>query len=208
MPLFITFEGGDGAGKTTQVRLLVAHLEAAGRQVVAVREPGGTALGEQIRPWVKGVELAPETELLLFSAARAQLVREVIRPALAQDKVVVADRFADSTVAYQGYGRGLPLELIRAVNQAATAGLKPDITFLLDLPAEKGLDRTGAKAPRKDNPTESKFERETLDFHRRLRSGFLRLAGEEPRRILVLDASNPVEQIAAAVWARVERLLA
>ena len=207
MSLFISFEGGDGAGKTTQVRLLVERLKSAGQEVAAVREPGGTALGEQIRPWVKGVQLAPEAELLLFGAARAQLVTEVIRPALAAGKVVVADRFADSTVAYQGHGRGLPLELMQAVNRAATGGLKPDVTFLLDLPVEEGLQRTGPAGKRKDNPAESKFEREEVGFHRRLRSGFLRLAKEEPRRILVVDATRPVEEIAARIWARVQPYL-
>ena len=207
--LFITFEGGEGAGKSTQVALLAQRLRASGNPVIAVREPGGTPLGEQVRPWVKGQRLAPQTELLLFAAARAELVATVIAPALAQGSVVVADRYADSTVAYQGYGRGLPLDLVRAVNQAATGGLSPDITFLLDLPAEDGLrranDRLQESATSDDGHT--KFEQEDIAFHRRLRSGFLRLAKEEPHRILVMDAGKPPEAIADAVWRHVASLL-
>lgn len=172
-----------------------------GHDAVPVREPGGTRLGEEVRRWVKGVEVAPEAELLLFAAARAELVAEVVRPALAAGKVVIADRYADSTMAYQGYGRRLPLDLVRAVNRAATGGLMPEITFLLDQPVEQGLARV-------DDAGQSRFEREGIAFHRRVRSGFLKLAGEEPRRILVVDAAQPAERIAAAVWERVQPLLA
>ncbi|MSQ25192.1 MAG: dTMP kinase [Dehalococcoidia bacterium] len=207
--LFISFEGGEGTGKSTQAALLVQRLRASGATVVAVREPGGTPLGEQVRPWVKSQRLAPQTELLLFAAARAELVATVIAPTLAQGSVVVADRYADSTIAYQGYGRRLPLDLVRAVNQAATGGLAPAVTFLLDLPAEEGLRR--ARARLQQNATgddgHTKFEHEEIAFHRRLRSGFLRLAKEEPHRILVMDATRPADAIAAAVWRRVQPLL-
>ena len=205
MGIFITFEGGDGTGKSTQVRLLAARLQEQGRPLVGVREPGGTTLGEQIRPWIKGVHMAPETELLLFAAARAQLVREVINPALASGKTVIADRFADSTIAYQGHGRGLSIDLVRAVNQAATGGVRPALTLLLDLPAEAAIARANDRPL--NSLSESKFEREEIAFHRRVRSGFLKLAAEEPGRILVMDASKPPEQIAEAIFRRVQALL-
>jgi dTMP kinase len=214
----------------------VARLQEAGHAVVSVREPGGTPLGEKIRPWVKSVEdIAPETELLLFTAARAQLVATVIEPSIRANKVVVADRFADSTVAYQGYGRGVALELVRAANRVATGDVIPDITFLLDQPAEDGLTRVGAgqndgkskashhpgqlqmgmgddagaqqKAARIEEPHHSKFEHVKVAFHRKVRSGFLKLAGEEPNRILVMDAAKPEAAIAEAVWQRVEARL-
>ena len=207
--LFISFEGGEGAGKSTQAALLLQRLRAQGVPAIAVREPGGTPLGEQIRPWVKGQRLSPQTELLLFAAARAELVATVIAPALAQGSVVVADRYADSTIAYQGYGRRLPLDLVRAVNQAATGGLAPTFTFLLDLPAEEGLTRARARLEQGTTADDgyTKFEREEIAFHRRLRSGFLHLAKEEPHRILVMDAAKSTEAVAAAVWRRVQPLL-
>lgn len=221
MSLFISFEGGEGAGKSTQAAALVARLQESGHDVVLVREPGGTSLGEQVRRWVKSVGIPPETELLLFAASRAQLVAEVIRPSLQAGKIVIADRYADSTVAYQGYGRRLSLDLVRAVNQVATGGLLPDRTFLLDLPAEQALERVGKpqlglalEGQRRHEPGrleeagQSRFEREGLAFHRRVRSGFLKLAGEESQRVLVMDASQPPERIAEAVWAHVQALLA
>jgi dTMP kinase len=222
MGLFISFEGGEGAGKSTQAALLTTRLQEVGQAVVSVREPGGTPLGEKIRPWVKGVEMTPQTELLLFAAARAQLVATVIRPSLQGGKIVIADRFADSTTAYQGYGRGLPLDLVRAANQAATGGVMPDLTFLLDQPAEQGLQRIGEaqlglplgddeeqgnSRGRMDDAAQSKFEQQGLAFHRKVRSGFLKLAGEEPHRILVVDAAKLEEEIAEAVWQRVETRL-
>ena len=205
MGLFITFEGGEGTGKTTQVVLLTQRLRETGLDVVAVREPGGTPVGEDVRRWVKGEALAPETELLLFAAARAELVSHVIRPSLAAGNIVIADRYADSTMAYQGYGRGLSLDTVRSVNQAATGGLTPDLTFLLDLPVEEGLQRAGG---RQDGTHETKFEREAMAFHRRLRSGFLKLVKLEPERILLVDAAKPPEAIAGAVWTHVQPRLA
>lgn len=217
MSLFISFEGGEGSGKSTQAELLKARLEAAGHAVTAVHEPGSTLVGDRIRRLVKGVEVSPKTELLLFAAARAELVATVIKPSLAQGRVVIADRYADSTVAYQGYGRRLPLDLIAAVNAIATEGLQPAITFLLDVPVEEGLRRTGvtraslfvedAGEQRGEDETQSRFERETVAFHRRVRSGFLKLAGQEPSRVLVVDGGKPKGEIAEAVWQRVERLL-
>ncbi|MBI3743535.1 MAG: dTMP kinase [Chloroflexi bacterium] len=217
MSLFLSFEGGEGAGKTTQVALLAKRLQQEGYDVVPVREPGGTRLGEEVRRWVKGVAISPNTELLLFAAARAELVAQVIKPSLDEGKVVIADRYADSTVAYQGHGRRLPIEMVKAVNAVATGGLMPKLTLLLDQTAEEGLDRVSktpqlgfadaGKAKRMDDAEQSKFEQENIAFHRRVRSGYLKMAGEEPQRILVVDATRPVEEIARAIWLRVEMLL-
>ena len=204
MSLFISFEGGEGAGKSTQITLLAERLRSKGLAVVTVREPGGTTVGEEVRRWVKGVKLSPETELLLFAAARAELVAQVIRPSLQEGHIVLADRYADSTLAYQGYGRGLSLELVRAVNQAATGGLTPSLTFLLDLPAEEGLARADG---RPNEPGQTKFEEEDLAFHRRLRSGYLKLVKQDPNRILLMDSSKPAGQVAEAVWRSVAPLL-
>ena len=221
MALFITFEGGEGSGKSTQAARLRARLEAQGLQVVSVREPGGTTLGENLRRWVKGVDLSPGAELFLFAAARAQLVAEVIRPSLALDRTVLADRFADSTIAYQGYGRGLALDLVHTVNLAATQGITPDLSVLLDLPVEEAMQRLVSpqlnlslggerqdEAGRAEEIGQSRFERESLAFHRRVRSGFLKLARQEPHRVLVVDASPSAEDIAAAIWRRVQPLVA
>jgi dTMP kinase len=206
---FVTFEGGEGAGKSTQVAALSGRLEQAGRTVVTCREPGGTALGERLREALfatseGGTEgepaPSPEAELLIFNAARAQLVREVIRPALDRGEVVICDRFADSTLAYQHFGRGLDRKVVDAVNHAATGGLLPDLTILLDLEPDEGFART-------DRRTDY-LEREDLAFHRRVRRGFLELAVEQPDRWLVLDATKPEMQITHAAWERVEGLLA
>ena len=221
MGLFISFEGGEGAGKSTQAELLRVKLEAERYEVVSAREPGGTTLGENIRRWLKGVRVSPQAELMLFAAARAELVSQVIRPCLALHKIVIADRFADSTIAYQGYGRQLPLELVHAVNRAATDGLSPDLTLLLDMPVEKGLQRVGSPQlellvdeeadkghGRLEEAGQRRFEQESAAFHRRVRSGYLKLVRQEPDRMLVLDASKPAQVIANAVWERVQPLLA
>lgn len=190
---FITFEGIEGSGKTTQMQLLRDWLQARGEQVLATREPGGTAIGDRIRAILldpNHTEMAAETEILLYSAARAQIVRQVIRPHLEQGWIVVCDRFFDSTLAYQGYGRGLPLDILRDITAFATGGLVPDLTFYLDLPVEVGLRRKA------QTPAEwTRFEAETLAFHRRVRKGYLELASAEPRRWVVLDAGQPAELI-------------
>lgn len=190
---FITFEGIEGSGKTTQMQLLRDWLQARGEQVLATREPGGTAIGDRIRAILLDpihTEMAAETEILLYSAARAQIVRQVIRPHLEQGWIVVCDRFFDSTLAYQGYGRGLPLDILRDITAFATGGLVPDLTFYLDLPVEVGLRRKA------QTPAEwTRFEAETLAFHRRVRKGYLELASAEPRRWVVLDAGQPAELI-------------
>ncbi|MFH0914174.1 MAG: dTMP kinase [Chloroflexota bacterium] len=199
--MFITFEGGEGCGKSLQTRALYRRLVRLAVPVVLTHEPGGTRLGERITRWLKWSkeELSPLTELLLFNTSRSHLVAEVIRPALRDGKIVISDRFADSTLAYQGYGRGLDLATVKAVNQAATGGLKPDLTILLDIEAEAGLARKGKKPDR--------FEKESLDFHRRVREGFLKMAKEEPSRWLVIDATLSRKAIAEIIWRRVKPLL-
>ena len=207
MGLFITFEGGEGTGKTTQTAMLLARLRAEGHAALGLREPGGTPLGDYIREWLKRTDepVAAEAELFLFAAARAQLTRAEITPALAEGKTVVVDRYADSTTVYQGDGRRLPRGLVRAVNAAATGGLTPSLTVLLDAPPRPMLERAAGRA---GGDGLDRFEAAGGAFHRRVRAGFRRLARREPQRWLVLDALAPAEATAAAVWERVSRMLA
>lgn len=203
--MFITLEGPDGSGKTTQVGLLREALVAAGYHPLLTREPGGTVIGDQIRAILHNVsntEMAPTAEILLYSASRAQLVAELVRPALAAGRIVLCDRFADSTMAYQGYGRGLDIEVLRTITAFATAGLEPDLTLLLDLPAAVGLSR------RKVGGAEwNRMDQQALEFHRRTREGYQSLAAAEPQRWRLIDAAGPVEEVAAAVWSAVSAVL-
>jgi dTMP kinase len=202
--MFITFEGPEGSGKSLQARLLADRLRAASQTVVETREPGGTALGDQLRHLLlvrRDLEIVARAEALLMCAARAQHVEQVIRPALARSEVVVCDRFGDSTLAYQGYGRGLGLDDLRAVLSFATAGLEPDMTILLDLPVEAGLARKQVQS--RLNPAWTRFEAETLAFHERIRTGYLALAAADPHRWQCVDALRPPADIADEVWARV-----
>jgi dTMP kinase len=196
--LFVTLEGPDGSGKTSQAARLGAALEAEGRDVVLLREPGGTALGERLRELLlhrEDMPIDPLADALLFNAARAQLVAEVIRPALAAGRTVLCARFADSTLAYQGYGAGVDLDGLKALAAIATAGIRPDLTILLDVPAETGLNRK-----RRGRGALTRFEsRADLAFHRRVRDGFLRLARAEPERWRVVDATRPRSVVAAAI---------
>lgn len=209
---FITFEGGDGTGKTTQIRALEDYFRKRNRACLSTREPGGTELGKLIRGVLLEVgdsEIASSTELFLYLADRAQHVKEIILPAIESGKIVLCDRFTDSTVAYQGYGRGLDLKWLCRLNETAGAGLCPDLTFLLDCPAELGLARTAQR--RADSalsrPQEDRFEREKLEFHKKVRRGFLELASSEPRRFRVIDASLSTEQVAAQIRAVIDREL-
>jgi len=200
--LFITFEGGEGCGKSTHSKLLLKKLEQQDIPVVLTHEPGGTALGNQLRNLLKkrrGSPISPQAELFLLAASRAQLVAEVIRPALEEGKVVICDRFTNSTVVYQGYGRGLDFTAIKMVNNMATRHLSPDLIILLDIPPEKGLAR---KRSLKD-----RFELEALAFHKRVREGYLKMAGAEPGRWLVIDASLPKTKVAEIIWSEVSALL-
>jgi dTMP kinase len=203
---FITIEGPEGAGKTTQASALATHLQGAGLDVHVTREPGGTWLGERLREVLLARTDAvaatdPLTDAFLFNAARRQLVTEVIRPGLDTGRTVICARFADSTLAYQGYGAGVPLAQLRALEATATEGLTADLTILLDLPAEDGLARV---APGDVTRFEAEFD---LAFHRRVRDGFLALAAAEPGRFAVIDARRPAGEVAAAVAAAAERMI-
>ena len=206
---FITFEGGEGCGKSTQVRRLKAALERKGVQVLLTREPGGTRLAELIRSLLKDEAEDPpcdRAELLLFLAARAQLVKNVIRPALEAGTWVISDRFSDSTLAYQGYGRGLSLDVIRAADDFACEGLKPDRTILLDVdPVTSRARMRGREAS--TNTKADRIERAGDDFHARLRKGFLELAAAEPSRIVTIDASGTEDDVWERVWKSLTHML-
>ena len=196
MSLFITFEGPDGCGKSTQAKLLTDWLKVQGYPVLLTREPGGTAIGDQVRKVLMSLEnrtMNPRTEFLLFSASRTQLVHEVIRPHLEAGGVIVSDRFYDSSLAYQGYGHGLAEEALRAITEFVTGGLKPDITFLLDLPARVGLTR------RRDGGNWNRLDDYDLEFHKRAREGYLSLASAEPNRWQVVEADRPIGDIQAQI---------
>ncbi len=200
---FITFEGPEGGGKSTQIRRLAARLEEAGHHILVTREPGGTPTGEAIRQILQhdavGEPISPETELLLFEASRAQLVSHVIGPALEKGVWVLCDRFMDSTTAYQGYGRGFDVETVLAINRLAVAGCEPDLTVLLDIETQKGLIRLEGRN-RRDKTGRDRIEREERAFHERVRAGFLQLAHKWPERIRIVDAMRAEEEVEAMVW--------
>ena len=203
MALFITFEGGEGCGKSVQAKALFRRLSQLATPALLTHEPGGTPFGKKLGRWLKwaqDADISPLTELMLFNASRAQLVTEVIQPNLKSGKVVISDRYADSTTAYQGYGRGLDLAMVKATNNVATQELKPDLTILLDISVDEGLARKMAKK-------QDRFEQEALAFHRRVREGYLKLAAGEPERWLVVDASQSKDRIADIIWQRVNQLL-
>ncbi len=211
---FLTVEGPEGAGKTTQSRLLVQHLRGAGHTVVHTREPGGTIIGEQIRALLldpRHREMAPRTEMLLFAASRAQLVAEVIVPALAQGAIVVCERYVDASVAYQGVGRGLGVDAVREVNAEATGGLSPDLTLLLDVDPAAGLHRAHGASGEPEGGRGwdggDRLEREPPEFHTRVREGFLALARNEPQRIRVIDARGPVDDVQREIRRAVDGFL-
>lgn len=198
--MFITFEGLDGSGKTTQVRLTAAHLREMGYEVLLTREPGGTAIGDQIREVLHSLDntaMHPTTELLLYNASRAQLVAEVLRPYLASGGLVLCDRFYDSTLAYQGYGHQLNLDSLRAIIDFATGGLRPDLTIFLDITPEDGLTRR--KQASLFGEEWNRLDDMELAFHRRVYHGYEALIQAEPQRWLRIDALQPVEQIQAAI---------
>lgn len=205
--LFLSFEGGEAAGKSVQAARLAENLGAAGRDVLLTREPGGTPFAERIRDVLlhaREVDLTPEAQALLFSAARSQHTRDVIRPALAAGKVVVADRYFDSTLAYQGYGLGADLEGLRAMTRFAVGSLLPHRTFLIDVPVAVTLSRLSARsgAARWD-----RFHGDDRAFYERVRDGYLRLAAAEPARFVVVDGDRPAEAVAADIRRRVDQLL-
>lgn len=234
MALFITFEGGEGAGKSTQIKILEKKLKSENYHFITAQEPGTTLLGRMLKAWLsnrdksltlipsEGTQLslieletvhedilpdillhaaAPRAELLAFVLARAQLVDEIIKPNLVNNNIVICDRYADSTVAYQGYGRGLDLKLINVANEIATQGIKPDLTILLDLSPEEGLIRKwGTKK-------QDHFEQLYIDFHNRVREGFQKLASDDPKRWLKIDATKSEKEIAREIWEKIQNML-
>jgi len=200
---FIVFEGGEGCGKSTQTRALYRRLSKDGFRAVLTREPGGTRLGERVRRHLKRTgetRISPLAELFLIATARAQLVSEVIRPELEKGKTVICDRFTPSTLAYQGYGRGLNTDALREVNDIATDGMSPDLIVLLDIPIEDGLGRKKSKE-------RDRFESESLAFHARVRRGYLDMAKADPERWLVVDGRLPKKEIEEMIWGKVSILL-
>jgi dTMP kinase len=210
MSLFITFEGIEGSGKTTQLRRLQKHLKALGYQAVVTREPGGCPISDIIRTLLLNPannNMAPSTELLLYCASRAQHVVEFILPALKEGKIVLCDRFSDATTVYQGAGRGLDMKQLEAINHFATEGLTPDLTLLLDFPAEAGLERARRRNHNDNLESEGRFELEALDFHQRIRQSYLDLANSE-ERFQIIDALGNENVVAKRVIAAVDRFLA
>ena len=207
--MFITFEGVEGCGKTVQARLLADHLRKKGVPVLLTREPGGTDIGDQIRAVLHdtaNTAMLATSEILLYSAARAQIVGQLIRPALAAGQVVVCDRYADSTLAYQGYGRGLSLDALRYITAFATGGLRPDLTLLLDVEVEAGLGRKQA-AFRAQQDELNRMDRQTVDFYSRVREGYKSLVAQEADRWLVVDAGRDIATIQDEIRALVEARL-
>jgi len=207
MSCFITFEGIEGCGKTTQIRLLAEALQQSGKRVRLTREPGGCPIADKIRAILldaRNSEMTPKAELLLYAAARAQHIDEVIRPALASGDIVLCDRFTDATTAYQGYGRELDQGLINILNETATGDCRPDLTVLIDCPVEIGLKRAIARiesgsASDRNHLREERFERESLEFHQRVRNGYLQLAETFADRFILIDGSKSVVMIAANI---------
>jgi len=201
--MFIVFEGPEGAGKSTQIQHLAKHLENAGHELLITKEPGGTPVGDAIRTTLlnPNLEINPLSEFLLYSASRGQLVQDVLLPALAEEKSVLCDRYYASSLAYQGYGRGLSLNFLKDISEKATQGLDPDITLLLDIEPEQGLKRVAARGAK------DRLEQADLNFHKRLRNGFLELAKEMPNWH-VLDANQAVEVLEKEIWEIVSKYLA
>jgi dTMP kinase len=207
---FITFEGIEGCGKTTQIRLLEEHLRSLGYSVVLTREPGGCAIADQIRAILLDADnrdMLPLAELLLYAAARAQHVSQVIKPALTAGNVVLCDRFTDATVAYQSAGRGIDRSTIDLLNDLACQALAPALTVLIDCDPRTGLERARQRIEASAGPREERFELESLEFHRRVRQGYLELAEREPGRVLKVDGSGDIRAIAASIAEQVQKRL-
>ena len=199
---FITLEGIEGSGKSTQIALLATYLKSLGIRLVLTREPGGTPIGDQVRKILldpANTALDPKTELLLYAASRAQHLKEVILPHLERSGVVLCDRFADATLAYQGYGRKLDVDLIRMLDRIVCAGLRPDMTILLDIDAAAGVARARGRNDMRGLETEARFENESIAFHERVRQGYLALASQEPERFRIVEASRSLEAIQAEI---------
>lgn len=202
---FITFEGPDGAGKSTQIQLLNDYLKAEGWDTVLTREPGGTPIGEKIRSIILDVEnreMNPIAEMLLYAAARAQHVSQLIKPALEEGKIVLCDRFVDSSIAYQGFGRELGVDMVEGVNHFALQGIVPDLTILFAIDPEKGLERGRTRHRGMD-----RLEKEQMDFHKKVYEGFISLSHKYPQRIRIIDANLEIEKIHESVVSEIQRLL-
>lgn len=203
--IFISFEGSEGCGKTTQITRVARRLEDEGNDVIVTREPGGTDLGEEIRHLLmhaqSGNEMCPETELLLFAASRAQLVRQVLLPALESGKIILCDRFLDSTTVYQGIARNISSEPVQIINSFAAGNMMPDLTIILDVPAKVGLTRIRHRV----GETPNRMEKESIDFYERVREGYLVLARELPQRFFVVDGSKSEEEVEEEIWNELRR---
>ncbi len=203
----ITFEGSEGSGKSTQIARLANHFQLLGREVLTTREPGGTEIGEHIRSIIvhnsKGDEMCAETELLLFTAARAQLVREIIAPALLRGAIVLCDRFLDSTTVYQGVARNLAMDPVNLINQFAVGNVMPDLTVIIDVPTEVGLARVRQRAS--DLP--DRMERENIEFYNKVREGYLLLARSLPRKFLVIDGTQKEDALEKEIWHDIQKFL-
>lgn len=200
--MFITFEGIEGCGKSTQIALLAAALQQAGQRVLLTREPGGCPIADQIRGILLdavNTALVPMSELMLYAASRAQHLAEVVSPALAEGVIVLCDRFSDATRAYQSFGRGIDRQVIETLNRLACDGISPDLTVLLDCPIETGLGRARQRIDSTSGPREERFELESLAFHQRVRDGYLQLATEEPDRFVIVDATVQPAQVASVI---------
>lgn len=210
---FISFEGGEGSGKTTQINRLSTFLNEKGRKVVTTREPGGTAEAEIIRNLLvkrDGGHWSAEAETLLLYAARSMHVTQIVRPALADKKVIISDRFSDSTLAYQGYGHGYALEKIKKLDDLVLEGLKPDLTFILDIDPEKGIERSTRRLSQESSAfdrMEDRFEQLGVAFHEKLREGFWEIARQEPKRCVVIDASQPLDVVTEDIQKVIEEKL-
>lgn len=203
--MFISFEGIDGSGKTTQAKKLAARLEESGKTVLFLREPGGTEISEQIRQILlnkKNLKMTQISELLLFSASRAQLVTEVIKPALAQGTIVITDRFVDSTTAYQGSGRGLHIGGVKSINALATSGLMPRRTFFIDIPVSEMYERRRSSGQEID-----RMEMSNEEFYQRVREGYKEIAADEPGRFITIDGRQSIDEIHTIIWNEVDELL-
>jgi len=206
--IFITFEGMEGSGKSTLIFNLAALLRNRGIGTAVTREPGGTSLGGELRKILldpAGSQLCSMGELFLYAADRAQHIEEIIKPALAEKKIVLCDRFSDATAAYQGYGRGISLEIIRAVDREARNGITPDLTVLLDLPPEEGLKRVRSRHEQSGSNTETRMDDEQPEFHRKVREGYLAISAGEPDRFLILNAMDKPEELASQAIQELER---
>jgi dTMP kinase len=211
MRKFITFEGVEGCGKSTQIKLIADALRIEGRDVLATEEPGGSDIGKELRRLLLNrsqIKISSEAELLLFMADRAQHVREMILPALDENRIVLCDRFSDATIAYQGFGRGMDLKDIENLNRFACADLKPDLTFLFDISVEEGIARAMKRMANAElSKREDRFESEEINFHERVRKGYLKLAQNEAARFRIVDGSKGIEEVHAAVWAEINKII-